>query len=208
MGTLGQLKSAIATELAEGWISSDARIADAINQAIADYQDEPFYFVEEIDTAAFTTVANQQAYALPADFLKPDLVQITVSGRKYTIRPIPYAELQDLDAASNSVSSYPDRYAIYGQQIYLYPRPNGAYTGTIHHRYKLGAPLADGNTNAWTDDAEELIRQAVKAKICANHLERDEDAVKYGQLAEMQRERLLRKTRRMVGSSRVARASL
>ncbi len=207
MGTLGQLKSAIATELAEGWSSSDSRIADAISQAVADYQDEAFYFNEGLD-ASIATVASQQSYSLPADFLKPDLVQITVGGRKYTIVPLPYEELQERDAASLSVSSYPDRYAIYEQKLYLYPRPNGAYAITLHRRYALAVPGNDNSSNAWTADAEELVRQAAKSRICANHLERDEDAAKYAQLAEMQRERLLRKTRRFVASGRIARVPL
>lgn len=206
MATLGELKTAIASELAEGGLAAASSIiSDAINQAILDYQDEPFYFNEETDSTTIDTVNGTQSYALPTDNLDIIMAQITAGGRTYTMMPISFVELQELTAASNSLASYPDRYSIFNQRIYLYPIPNGAYDVTLHQRYALSAPATDGASNAWTVDGLELVKQRAKAIVCSGRLKRFDDAMAFQTMADAQKERLLRKTRKMTTSGNVTR---
>lgn len=65
-------------------------------------------------------------------------------------------------------------------QILLYPTPNDAYTMRIYAHYRLPALASDSETNAWTDDAEELIRTHAKQLLYLDPLEDDQGAARMG----------------------------
>ncbi len=73
------------------------------------------------------------------------------------IKP-PYTYLENVYTAGTIFSGYPSDYAIYKQQVRLYPVPNGTYTATMSYVQKLGIPASDGASNAWTSDCEPMIR--------------------------------------------------
>jgi hypothetical protein len=58
-------------------------------------------------------------------------------------------------------------------------------TITASYVYKLTALSADGDTNAWTNDLEELTRQCAKRILATDILHSDEMATRYGLLEQL-----------------------
>lgn len=83
------------------------------------------------------------------------------------IEPRNWAELDSI-STTTSAQSRPIVWAWYKEQIRFYPVPDGTYTVTVSYLQKLGMPSSDSASNAWTEEAEELIRQAAKAKYFTN----------------------------------------
>lgn len=163
MATLGILKQRIADELARSDLT--AQIAYAISDAIKHHERARFYFNEAIDT--FTTVDGQEWYSsadaswIP-DVIAIDSLRITISGRPWPLQSTTMADMEFLSAGT-ATEGDPERFCYYRQQIRLYPTPNAARTMTCAFVKRLAELTDDAEDNAWTDDAEELIR--VRAKI-------------------------------------------
>ncbi|MGL4559846.1 MAG: hypothetical protein ACRCV5_20305, partial [Afipia sp.] len=50
-------------------------------------------------------------------------------------------------------------------QIRLYPIPDAVYTVTLSYLQKIAEPASDGDSNAWTEEAEELIRASAIRRL-------------------------------------------
>jgi hypothetical protein len=140
-------------------------IQDAIQSAIAKWEREPFYFNQTYGTL-FTTVAGQEFYTssdAAAIATSPDLIklQVTISGQRYPITPRTWQYIADI-SANASVTGQPCDYAYFAERIRLYPIPDGAYTVTQSGTQRLTALSANSDTNAWTQDAYDLIRSEAK----------------------------------------------
>ncbi len=137
----------------------DARIPNANLAAIRHYESERFWFTEGESTAA--TVASQQAYAMPADFLEADALTVTRSGIRYPLKRRPWTWLrrQDIDG---SLETLPKSWAYFADQIWLYPIPDQVYTLTVSFLKRLAVLSARADTNAWMTHGEELIRERAK----------------------------------------------
>lgn len=172
--TYGALKTRIANEIADSTLS--AEIILAIESAIKFYERKEFWFNSK--TGTFVTVADQEYYGSAANTDIPTLVKIaspikvTSSGYKYDVCIVPFA---DIDAAQDGTrTGRPENAAYFNEQIRLYPIPDAVYTVTMAYQYRLTDLSADADENAWTDDAEELIRQRAKMILAADVL-RDVD---------------------------------
>ena len=165
--SLTTLKARIANELNRTDLTSE--IASAITTAIRYYRSRRFEFNEL--QASFNTVASQEAYATgdtgyPTDIGEIDTLRITVSGNRYLLEPIPFAELQTLSTATTLVGR-PTRYAFYTQKLFLNPIPDGVYAVQMSYQQRKSAPANDADTSTvWTNDAEPLIRACAKKFIC------------------------------------------
>lgn len=168
MSDLGTMQTRIANELARSDLTTE--IAAAIQTAITFYERQRFHFNEGKSTAA--TVANQQSYALPTDFLYEDLLEITVNSTKYGLTKQLY---QDLERSTTlaTFTGWPSFYAMYDEKLWLYPIPNGVYTLTMPYVKRLAALSLSADTNAWMTSAEEVIRQRAKAIVKVDVLESD-----------------------------------
>jgi hypothetical protein len=178
MGTLADLKSRIATELARNDLTS--QIANAVSDAIKFYGRERFWF-NQSRTITFATVDGQEAYGEADQSLIPDLIKIDgifFSTDKYPLDRYSPTDFEMLTGGSTS-NGRPYAYTYTDEQILLYPTPNDAYTLRIFAHYRLPA-LTDTDTNAWTDDAEELIRTHAKQLLYIDPLEDDESAARMG----------------------------
>ena len=178
MGTLAELKSRIATELARTDLTS--QIANAVNDAIKFYGRERFWF-NQSRTITFTTVDGQQAYGEADQSLIPDLIKIDgifFSTDKYPLDRYSSTDFEMLTGGS-SANGRPYAFTYTDEQIFLYPTPNDAYTMRIYAHYKLPT-IEDSETNAWTDDAEELIRTHAKQVLYLDTLEDDQGAARMG----------------------------
>ena len=151
--------------------SSDisSQIAAEVLSAVAFYAREPFYFNTKTNT--FSTVANQEYYSSSdladiATLVKIFTMTVTQNSIKMPVKPISFADVDD--AQTGQVIARPTYYAYFKQNIRLYPIPDAVYTMTMAYVYKLTALSADGDSNAWTTDAEELIRARASRRLYEN----------------------------------------
>lgn len=178
MGTLAELKSRIATELARTDLTS--QIANAISDAIKFYGRERFWF-NQSRTITFATVDGQQAYGEADQSLIPDLIKIDgifFSTDKYPLDRYSPTDFEMLIGGSTA-NGRPYAYTYTDEQIFLHPTPNDVYTLRVYAHYKLPT-ITDDEENAWTDDAEELIRTHAKQLLYIDPLEDDQGAARMG----------------------------
>ena len=207
MGTLSDLQARIARELHRDDLTVD--IAAAIQSAINYYSSERFYFNEKRWT--ITTIANEKYYGtstaspgtLPSDILEIDSITVTANARIYQLDKISYNEMDATDAGTTPLAGYPRLWAWYGGQLRLYPTPNDAYVITMSGQYKLADLVNPTDTNAWTTDAEELIRCHAKRDLCAHVLEDDQTAIRMDGLAQRAFADLKSQTNKLISAGRI-----
>jgi hypothetical protein len=155
MSDLGTMIARINDELALPMVA--ARIPNAIQAAIRYYESERLWFNEGESTAS--TVASQQAYAMPTDFLEPDVLTITYTtdNIRFTLKRRPWSWMR-LHQIDPDTTSRPRDWSYYADQIWLYPIPDQVYTLTMSHLKRLAALSAFADTNEWMTHGEELIR--------------------------------------------------
>lgn len=170
-GTYGDMKTRIADELARSDLTS--QIALAVLSSVKHYERRRFYF-NEGRASTFSTVAGQEFYGsadladIP-NYLDIDTLRITISSNSnYTLDPKTYEYLDEINVGGTTTRGQPVFYSNYAQQIRLYPVPDAVYTMRISGVKALTALSADADTNAWTTDAEDLIRHRAKWDIYAN----------------------------------------
>ena len=204
MPTLGTMKTRIANDLARSNLTSE--IADSIDTAIAEYEMERFWF-NESRSITFSTVASQEWYTssdnsnIP-DLLQIDFVKLTDGTTNYGLKHVPYKELELISDANNS-DAQPIWYTMYAQQMRMYPVPDTAYTITVSAHIKLGTPSDDASSNAWTTEAEMLIRSAAKRLLYEDVIHDDAKAARHARQEHRALERLRAETTRRVGTGRI-----
>lgn len=174
MTTYATMQSRIADELSRTDLTT--QIQRAIQTAIKHYERQRFYFNSKT-TGAFNTVADQEYYTSSDLADIPNIIEIdsmyyTSNSLRTTILPLPFETIEA--AQSGSVKGTPSNFAYYAQKIRLYPIPFSVVAVTTAHLYRLTALSADGDTNAWVTDGEELIRQKAKRTLYLDVL-RDRD---------------------------------
>lgn len=171
MATYGTMKSRIATEMSRSDLTTV--IPYAIQDAIRFYQGTKFWFNE--DGATTPTVAAQADYALPTDFIELDYASLTVNGATYPLKPVQYRSIAGMNV--NNTQGVPQYVATYQESLWLYPVPNAVYTVTFWYTRELDALSGDSDTNAWTTEAEELIRIHAKKMLCLQNLHNPQEAL-------------------------------
>jgi len=162
--------------------SSDiqSEIQSAIKSAIAHYERERFYF-SELRSETFNTVDGQEFYGSADNANIPNIAHIdsltmTINSTQRWVlkeREWDWIERYNFDT---SFEGDPEYYAYYGRQIRLGPIPNTARTIRISGIWRLTALSADGDSNVWTTEAEELIRSRAKWDIWRNVLKEEQQA--------------------------------
>lgn len=191
----GDMKTRIADEIADSTLSS--QIILAINSAIQFYERQEFYF--NTKTGSFPTVAAQEYYGAAANADIPNIIKIISAnvnpgGYKYAMTGVPFSSIEEVQDGTKTYT--PETYAYFNQQIRLFPIPNDVYTVTMAYVYRLTALSADADENAWTDDAEELIRQRAKRLIATDVL-RDIDMAQAASALELEALNALKKETRL-----------
>lgn len=153
--------SDMAKENEEGITSA---VSNALSLSINHYEQMPFWFLEQ--RYEFTTVNGTEFYDLPSDFGATQIsLVLTVNNNTYPLNERTYQYLEDVYIKGTIFSGYPTDFATWGEQLRLYPVPNGSYTATLSYAEKLGLPSSDGGSNAWTTDAEMLIRSRAEWQL-------------------------------------------
>ncbi len=199
MATLGGLKEQIASDLHRSDLTT--QIALAIAESVAEYQGRRFAFNQARDS--FATVAATEYYGsgvIPADIAEIDSLKLTYSGTTYTLEPVSFGWIEDVSSTTNT--GRPTRWAWYAQEIRLYPIPDAAYTVSIAYLQKIDVPSSDGESNAWTTTAKELIRHASVKRLCRDTLQ-DYQRAEFAQAAEERQWRVLLRESHKLDSGRL-----
>jgi len=154
----------------------------AILDAVKQWERERFYFNEIRQTAAFSTVNGQEFYTSSdwadiATMAHIDKLSILVSGNRYFLIGRTEQYMEDV-SINPSVTGVPIEYGYYAEQLRFYPIPNGAYPVNVLGTKRQTALSAAGDTNAWTSDAEELIRLTAKRNLYRDTLMDDAGAAR------------------------------
>ena len=201
MSTLVQMRSRIADDLNRSDLST--QIDRAINRAIEHYESEGFWFDEKI--ATFNTVASQENYgsvdSIPTDIKEIDFVQVTISGRKFELYPRTYDYIKRMNASGTTGEPYD--YCYYQENFYLSPIPNAVRTITVSYQQKYSTLSADGDSNDFTTDAEDLIENHAKADIYANTLHEPDEASRCWQMRDIALNALRAKTYKLKASGKL-----
>lgn len=195
MSTYGTMQTRIADEIGDSGLTTQIR--RAIQSAIAHYEGTRFWFKEERATS--TTSAGTEFYALPSDFQELDSLLITVNGNRYTLTQRDWGYLEALSVTTANTAQ-PMDFAIYEEQLRLYPVPNDAYTLTMSYVRSLSTLSDDSDSNAWMTSGEELIRSRAKWDVLA-HVTMDPGQAAVAKAAEMAAlQNLLSRTTRRIAT--------
>lgn len=175
--TFLDLQNRIASDLTRDDLTS--QIKNAIGDAVKHYETSRFWW-NVTRSQTFQTVALQQGYgatdlaAIP-NIISVDNLFLTVPGSLFALDFYEVDEFEWL-AAANTSPGKPNIYTRADGQIRLWPVPIMAYTMRPHMHYRLSALSADADTNAWCNEAEQLIRCHAKLLLYANVLEDSDGA--------------------------------
>jgi hypothetical protein len=177
MSTYLEVQTQIADELDDEDLLSGGQIAKAINSAIKEYRDKRFWF-NQVKAKSFTLTAS-------TEYIAPTLVVAGIS----TVEPLTTVDMMRIDdgtganytsliqvddtvineAQSGSVIARPTHFSLVsdasGTRIRFFPIPDQTYTPTVTGLIRFADLAADGDTNSWLTDGEELIRLAAKRKV-------------------------------------------
>ena len=167
MATLADIKDRIATEMERGDLEDElaSLLATHIERACEFYADRKFWFNSIVTTAV--TTPSVATVAIPAT------VRIVERVTAYEC-DLQEAQLDDLPAETGAGT--PRLYAYYNDSLRLYPTPSGAITLTVYGVAQIDAPDDDADSNAWTNEAQDLIVGHVKMALYRGALRDPEGA--------------------------------
>ncbi|MGH6894740.1 MAG: hypothetical protein ACREEP_21045 [Dongiaceae bacterium] len=174
-----------------------------IQDAIAHYEVERFWFNQFRDRT-FATVAGQEFYGsadqsdIPA-ILEFDAVTLSVGSTRWPLTKAGYVEIEDWSADAGA-RGQPTHFAYWGQQIRLYPVPDSVHQIRLSGLFKLPPLIGDVDENAWTKDAEDLIRHRAKSILYSQYLRDDANAARAAALESAAYERLSATTARRLAA--------
>ncbi len=203
MATYGGAVDLILTELGRADTSITAVVEREVLKAIEYYAPKKFWFNEgRVSFTASTTIyyplENMSAY-----MFEIDQASVTVSGSVYELCLRSHADLQSDDMTG--VTGYPTDYALFGNQVRLYPKPAAAttYQVDLDGTKRLATLSASTDSNEWTDEALDLIAARVEKMICARKFKDYEAAQAYQAAEDLELQRHLDRTLKQVTTGRI-----
>jgi hypothetical protein len=157
MGTYATLKSRIADEVNRTDLTS--QIVTSVSRAIEHYASRRFWFNQSRGTG--TTVAGSDSVAV-SGLRVPDRAWITVHNYGYPLRKRDQDWIEDA-ALGFSASGQPTDFCMNNTALRLWRTPSDVWTITVTGTFDLSALSADGDANAWTAEAQDLI--AARARM-------------------------------------------
>lgn len=177
-----------------------------IQEAIAHHEVERYWFNQFRDRT-FNTAVDKEFYdgtdqADIPNVLEFDAVTLTVGSTRRLLRKAPYVGLEALSGDSNARGE-PTHYAYWGRALRLYPVPDGVYSIRLSGLFKLPVLNGDADQNAWTNEAEDMIRHRAKSIFYSQYLRDDANAARAVALEESARERLAATTAKRLASGEI-----
>lgn len=176
MATRDDLAADIANDIDDSTGEYSSEIVSAIQRAQRYCERMSFYF-NQTRTITFATVASQTAYGASANANIPTLIEIQsawcedAGGERTPLTRVPFSTIEAL--TDNSASGgEPFNFAYFEQQVWLYPIPDSAnYTiRLVCSNYRLGALTAGNSTNAWLDEAYDMLKERAKYELASDSL--------------------------------------
>lgn len=183
MATYKDLQDRIAADLTRDDLQSQSK--SAILDAVKHYETSRFYF-NTTRSKTFATVSGQDTYAAAALAELPNAIRIDRLFLRdgVSIYPLDRYEPEEFEfIAGNPLAGggRPTAFTYVDSSVMLYPKPLAVYTMRPHMHYRLATLSGDADSNAWTNDAEMLIRAHAKLLLYTNVLE-DVDGMQRMQL--------------------------
>ena len=163
------MQTRIADELDRG-SELTAQIKKAIVTAVDFYQRKKFYFTETSFT--FNTVVAQEYYgtadvAAIATSPSLEILNIDINAGRFQLVKQSFDYIDSISYLTGALGQ-PMIWAYRAEQIRLYPIPSQVWTVTAFNIPRLTALSSDSDSNAWTNDAEALIRTRAKIDLIYN----------------------------------------
>ena len=211
MSTFGVMKARVAAEMKRGELTASATaVQAAVLSAIEFFKRRRFYF-NEFNDALLTASASATYVTLSRlvsdSSIRPiifDSIKAVIGTRDYPLTARNWKEIDSIDAGQ--WYGYPEWYAIHAEKIRLYPPPNQAYVlriSGVKDLIEVTAGAAAGVTNAWTNDAEEMIRCKAKSTLFRDELRNMQMAGIFESEAERVYKELLKEVTAKTSSGRI-----
>ncbi len=190
MSTLAQLRQRVRYNVGEPTSSANGRFYDVsinnnLNEAYRQYQEDWINNGEGalVTRATIDLVANQEAYALPSDWVRTERIERQLTFGTKPLDKYERYETSNVTISSNSGDWFLPTYRFRNQSIIFEPYPTFSQTaGMIHEYYALQSTLAvDGDSPVsgfleswqdmcviWATIAELEIKDAVGGTSDAN----------------------------------------
>ena len=187
MSTYGAMIDRIADELKRSDLTSQIRLA--IKSAIQNYENETFYFNETRQT--IDTVDGKEYYGLPTNFQGLNTLTLTTNSYTYLLQPRTFEWIEEHQTNDN-YKSRPTDWAIFAQQLRLFPIPNDSYRIEMSGIKRFDELSATSDTNAFMVDGEEVIRYRAKKDVLINIIQGPESIQAAQAMSMMEQDSLTR----------------
>lgn len=146
-----------------------------INEAIRSYESQRFWFNEQ--RFSLDTEAGRGVYALPIQYVR--MLSLFIVAPRRLLSGVSVEEIEE----NSQRSGVPERYAIFDNQYFFDPVPDGVYTLRLYGVRRFDQLAADGDSSPWTNEAYDLIVEATKERIFRKVLHQEQDAALSAQAA-------------------------
>ena len=180
MSNLGEVVARIREDIDRG-SDYDPRIKRSIAEAIRFYRSKRLGF--NIKRAYAVLTSGNEYVSLPTDWIEADFLQLNDDTRREPMDEVTYDWIEDRREPTDERGE-PYKYAIQHRTLRLYPIPDRTYTLMLSFQYELkdvSVSASDGATNAWLDEAEELVRKHAMGELYVLYIDGPESISK-GQL--------------------------
>lgn len=144
-----------------------------ILRTIAQYENQRFFFNET--ATALACSAGQSFVNVPSDFLFLDRLEVVRNSISYALVNRSFDEIRAYNAVGTR--NQPTDYAYRGDRFELSAIPDSAYPVNVYYVQKLTTLSADSDTNAWTNEAANLIGHAACVELLSTVLVSDTNRV-------------------------------
>lgn len=168
MTTLGIMVDRIADELSRDDLKTQTEAA--VRSAVNNYAGERWWF-NEVAALTITLTPTIEFYPLPDDFEAVDAFSVLIGGNLLDIDERSFNTINTWQ--TNNVVGQPTDFAIYGNQLDIFPIPNDTFLTVLSYVQSVSTLTTTTCTNTFMTYGEELIRSRARADIQLNFL-RDE----------------------------------
>lgn len=197
MATLSELINAVCDDLNRDDLT--AQCSDAVVMAIRHFDSKRWWFSE--GSATFTTTSTTSAYPLATDFRDMDYMEVSLPGDNWQeVKETDFPTIRQM-LQGQTVTGYPDKFAIYDQAVHLAYQPNDAYQVRYYYTKTL-ADLTAAGSNAWTTDCRELIQARAAKRVALTTLHDAELASMFAPVEDEAYRRLLDENDRRTSSGK------
>ncbi len=160
MGTYQEMQDRIGLDYLNR-TDMNEQVKRAIKNTIKNYESRRYWFNETATTT--TTTANIATFGVPSDFLALDFIRLTYSGSTEKLHRDTFDGILQMNATS--AIGCPTHFAERGDNFHLSLIPDSANSVTTYYLQRLPELSAGSDTNAWMDEASNVIAHAATIEM-------------------------------------------